>query len=121
MTLADLRALALSMPEAHEEPHFDRTSFRVGKKIFATATPDGREAMVRVHPVASCLALIESEPATFFSYGGWTERGGALGIRLARVDARFLRKLVEDSWARIAPKRKPPKQKPPKRKPPKRR
>ena len=106
MTLAAFRNLALSMPEAHEEPHFERTSFRVGKKIFATMTADGREVMVPVRPLASCLALLESDPEIFFSYGGWTERNGALGIRLARVDARLLQKLVEDAWARIAPKRK---------------
>ena len=50
MTGKQFRALALSLPEAHEAPHFERTSFRVGKKIFATMTPDGTEAMVRVAP-----------------------------------------------------------------------
>ena len=36
MTPAALRPFALSLPEAHEAPHFERASFRVGKKIFAT-------------------------------------------------------------------------------------
>jgi hypothetical protein len=33
MTAAAFRKLALSLPEASEAPHFDRASFRVGKKI----------------------------------------------------------------------------------------
>ena len=37
MTLERVRAFALSLPEANEEPHFDRTSFRVKGKIFVTA------------------------------------------------------------------------------------
>lgn len=37
-----------ALPETREEPRFDRTSFRVKKKIFATMTKDGDEAMVRV-------------------------------------------------------------------------
>ena len=36
MTPAAFRKLALSMPGAHKAPHFERTSFRVGKRIFAT-------------------------------------------------------------------------------------
>ena len=44
MTPKAFQKLALSFDEAHEEPHFERTSFRVGKKIFATMKPDGSDA-----------------------------------------------------------------------------
>ena len=36
ITIDILRELALSFPETTEEPHFEKTSFRVKKKIFAT-------------------------------------------------------------------------------------
>lgn len=36
VTIDSFRKLALSFPEATEEPHFEKTSFRVKKKIFAT-------------------------------------------------------------------------------------
>ena len=56
-----LRRSALSLPEAHEAPHFERTSFRTGKKIFATMTRDGREAMVKLSSSADAEDLhIES-------------------------------------------------------------
>jgi len=103
MTPAAFRKLALSMPGAHEEPHFQRTSFRVGKRIFATMQPDGREAMVPVHPLTRCAELLASDPAVFVDYGGWTKRLGSLGVRLALVDAKLLEGLVRDAWARIAP------------------
>ena len=48
MTQDDIRAVALSLPEAEEHPHFDRTSFRVRGKIFCTMTPDGEQAMVKL-------------------------------------------------------------------------
>lgn len=105
MTAAQFRKLALSLPEATEAPHFDRASFRVGKKIFATLTADGAEAMVRVAPRARLHALLKSRPDVFFSFGGWTERNGSLGVRLARADAAELRALVVDSWRHVAPKR----------------
>jgi hypothetical protein len=104
MTPNALQRLALSLPDAHEEPHFERTSFRVGKKIFATMTPDGKEAMVRVSP-DGVQALLSSYPDVFFSYGGWTIRNGSLGVRLAKVDAAMMKELVTDSWKHAAPRR----------------
>ncbi|HWE29943.1 MAG TPA: MmcQ/YjbR family DNA-binding protein [Polyangia bacterium] len=105
MTAAAFRKLVLSLPEASEAPHFERASFRVGKKIFATMTADGAEAMVRVAPRARLYALLKTQPEVFFSYGGWTERNGALGVRLAKIDAAEMRALAVDSWRRVAPKR----------------
>lgn len=37
MTLTQIRRYALSLQGVTEEPHFDRTSFRVNRKIFVTA------------------------------------------------------------------------------------
>ena len=95
----------MALPEAEEKPHFDRTSFRVRNKIFATLTADGTEAMVTVKPRQRLYALLREHPNTFFSYGGWTERNGSLGVRLRHADAALLRELVTESWRRIAPKR----------------
>jgi hypothetical protein len=105
MTPAALRRFALSLPEACEAPHFERASFRVGKKIFATLTRDGREAMVKLPSPDDVEGLLESQPETFFSYGTWTTRNGALGVRLAKVETAMMRQLVTAAWKGIAPKR----------------
>jgi hypothetical protein len=108
MTADDFRALALAFPEAHEEPHFDRASFRVGKKIFATLAPGGDTAMVRVAPPEKLNALLADYPQAFFSFGGWTVRNGSLGITLAHADPALVRELMAGSWAHAAPKRLQP-------------
>jgi hypothetical protein len=105
MTRAQLERLALSLPEAHAAPHFERTSYRVGTKIFATVTADGKEAMVRVAPPERVHDLLSAFPDVFFGYKGWTERNGSLGVRLAKVDAGLMRELVIESWKHVAPKR----------------
>ena len=106
MTPAAFRKLALSMPGAVELPHFDRSSFRVGTKIFATMKPEAGEAMIPVRPLVRCFELLAKEPDLFFSYGGWTQKHGSLGIRLAKADAKRLAPLMRDAWERIAPKPK---------------
>jgi len=105
MTPEALQRFALSLPEAHEAPHFERTSFRIGTKIFATMTRDGREAMVKLSDPDEVEALLAAQPDVFFSYGTWTIRNGALGVRLAAVKATLMKQLVTAAWKSIAPKR----------------
>ena len=40
MDQSHVQRLALALPEATQEPHHHRTSYRVRGKIFATAVPD---------------------------------------------------------------------------------
>lgn len=46
VSIKSFRELALSLPTVSEQPHFDRASFRVNKKIFATL--DEKNAQVNV-------------------------------------------------------------------------
>jgi hypothetical protein len=104
MSPAALRKLALSLPGSYEEPHFDRASFRVNKRIFATMPPSGKEAMVKLTP-DEALSLIEGEGDVFFAYGGFTTAFGALGVRLDRVPDDLLKDLVAQAWRRRASSR----------------
>lgn len=105
MTPQAFRRFALSLPEAHEEPHFERASFRVGKKIFATLVRDGSEAMVKLPVAEEAEEWIASRPELFLSYGTWTTRNGALGVRLAKAPAKLVQGLVLEAWRAIAPGR----------------
>src|SRR5690606_19175716 len=58
ISFESFRKLALSFPEATEEPHFEKTSFRVKKKIFATYDDAKKRA---------CIKLSEIEQDVFSS------------------------------------------------------
>src|SRR5215510_9259100 len=98
MTEAQFRKAALSLPGVSESPHFERTSFRAGTKIFATMTRAGDEAMVLVRPRDKLDALLQGNPEVFFSYGGWTDRFGSLGIRLRVAPASLVKQLIRDAF-----------------------
>jgi hypothetical protein len=106
VTPAALRKLALALEGAHEEPHFDRTSFRFKNRIFATMTPDGKQAMVGV-PLDAVSMLLDSDPELFFSYGKWTTNHGAIGVRLAKIDAGLMKQLLTDSYWSVVHKASP--------------
>lgn len=48
VTVAILKKLALSFPETTEEPHFEKTSFRVKKKIFVTCDASKNIATIKL-------------------------------------------------------------------------
>lgn len=102
MTAEDIRAIALSLPEAMELPHFEKTSFRVGGKIFATLTPDGARLMVKL-PEEIKDSLKQSDPEAILPLPGAWDRGGSTLIEVARMDARRLADLIRLAWRNTAP------------------
>jgi len=95
----ELRTLALGLPDVTEHAHFDRTAFKA-RIIFATL--GGGTVNLKLLPEQAAM-LIEAEPDTFRSLGGWT-RQGYVGVMLDRIDATRLQMLLRDAWRNGAPK-----------------
>lgn len=84
------RHLSLSFPDVVELPHFEKTSFRVKNKIFATL--DIKKKLV-------CLMLSEIDQSVFTSYdktiiypvpNKWGKRGATF-VTLKKVPKRMLK------------------------------
>lgn len=101
ITLAQVRALALALPEALEQDHHGLPSFRVRGKIFAPI-PDGSHLRVMVDEgeIRSCVA---QEPDAFAEFW-WGSKLACLVVELDRADARQVRELLTDAWLRKAPR-----------------
>jgi hypothetical protein len=104
MSLEEFRALALSFPETTELPHFDITSFRVGKKIFATMNTKENRATLRFSEIdqsvftAMAPGVIRAVPNKWGKYG-WTN------VDLAAVDTELLRDALTTAYCEVAPPR----------------
>ena len=102
MKREDVRECSLSLPEATEEPHFHRTSFRVRGKIFVTAVPD--------EPFINVFVTDEVREPVLAMYPDWAEKlmwgKKAVGLRidLAKADARIVQDLLRQAWEARAPK-----------------
>ena len=103
MTLDQVRRLALSLPEATEEPHFDYTSFRVRGKIFATVPPENEYLHVFVSDKQRGQALAEHPDFLEALVWGGQTRGLRVLLPAARPEA--VRVLLAGAWSRKAPKR----------------
>ena len=104
MTQDDIRTLALSLPEATEEPHFDRASFRVRGKIFATLPPGGELVVLMLPPLVK-ESLQQTDADAYVPLPGAWEKGRATQLAIAGMDADKLADLVRLAWRGVAPKR----------------
>lgn len=105
MRLDTARRFALSLPETTEEPHFEKSSFRVRGKIFATVPVGGRHLNVHVDP-DEARALIAEEHAAFDEIW-WGNQVSAdwMRVNLAAADREQVCELLTEAWRRKAPKR----------------
>ena len=96
------RRLALALPQAEEAPHFDFTSFRIHKKIFATAPPDGLHLHVFVDDDERERAVALN--AECMEKLWWGKKVVGVRVALAKAPAAEVRRLLENAWRRKAPK-----------------
>lgn len=101
-TPEDVRTAALALPEAEEHPHWDRPSFRVRGKIFATLREDENRAVLKL-PLAEQSALTALQPAVF-SIAPWGHQGWTF-VELPSLTPDELQSLIASAWGNVAPKR----------------
>jgi hypothetical protein len=102
MTLGQVRKYALLHPGVTEEPHFDRTSFRVRGKIFITARLSESHVHVFVPEEARELAL--ALYPDFLSKLFWGSKVVGLRIELPGARVSVVKDLVEAAWRSKAPR-----------------
>ncbi|QIS10329.1 MmcQ/YjbR family DNA-binding protein [Nocardia arthritidis] len=99
----DVRAYALSLPEAAEEFAWGMPIFRVTRKLFLTL-PEAESSMAVRCPIVDRDELVLAEPDKFWiaaheSNNAWVR------VRLAALDDRDeLEAIVLDSWRQAAPR-----------------
>ena len=103
VTFAAVRALALALPEAEEGTSYGTPAFRVGRKFLARLHEDGVFLVVPVGFDERDM-LVEAEPETFVVTDHYRAHPMML-VRIALVDPATLRRLLEQHWRAVAPKR----------------
>lgn len=96
------RRLALALPEAVEEDHHGRPSYRVGGTIFATQWDE--EHMNVMLDEGGILTAVQARPVVCAEVW-WGKRLAAVRVDLRWADEAFLADLLVDAWERRAPKR----------------
>ena len=104
VNIETIRQLALSFEEAVELPHFEKASFRVNKKIFATLDVKNKRACLMLS-VIDQSAFSAFDPAIIYPVPNKWGQKGATFVELRKVRKDVLKDALTFAYCRIAPKR----------------
>ena len=103
-TLADVRALALTLPRTTEGAVRGRVKFYVGRIVYLAFARD-ETMMGFAFPKEWRDAALESEPEKFVRPKAGDLRYNWLVVRLAAIDGDEMAELVTDAWSMVVPRR----------------
>lgn len=101
-TIDTLRRICLAYEETTEEPHFEKTSFRVKKKIFVTYGSKTDEACVLLRPDQQSVYCSIDSSVIYPVPNKWGLKGATF-IRLKNIKISLLKDMVNTSYCNVAP------------------
>ncbi|MBY0426782.1 MAG: MmcQ/YjbR family DNA-binding protein [Cytophagales bacterium] len=104
LTIETLRELALSFPEVTEEPHVEKTSFRVKKKIFATYDAVKHRACIKLSETDQDLFTLADKTSIFPLDNQWGKPGWTL-IEMSHVTRELFVEAVTTAYCEVAPRK----------------
>lgn len=103
VTVASFCKLAMSFPGTIEQPHFDKRSFRVKKKIFATLHEKEKRVVIKLSAIDQSVFCAFDTTVIYPVPGGWGRQGWTI-IELKKVKSSMLKDALTVSWRSVAPK-----------------
>jgi hypothetical protein len=104
VTVAQIRAVAMSLLRTEEHLIRDYVKFRVGRIVYAAVSPD-ETIMGFGFPRDERAALIAAEPAKFLLERASDARFQWIDARMSMVEADEMREFITDAWRMVVPKR----------------
>lgn len=104
VTIDTFRKLALSFPEATEEPHFEKTSFRVKKKIFATYDDKNKNACIKLSEINQDVFSSTDRTVIYPVPNKWGKQGWTL-VELKKVRKDVFVDALTTAYCEVAPKK----------------
>ncbi len=104
VSIDTFRKIALSFPEATEEPHFEKTSFRVKKKIFATYDDIKKRACIKLSEIDQNVFSSADKTIIFPVNNKWGKQGWTL-IEMTKVKKDLFIDALTTAYCQVAPKK----------------
>ncbi|UPZ17303.1 MmcQ/YjbR family DNA-binding protein [Flavobacterium humidisoli] len=105
VSIEEFRKLAMSFPDATEEPHFEKTSFRIKKKIFATFDQKNNHAVLKLNEIDQSVFCASSGKIFYEVPNKWGKQGWTI-VELSRVRPEMFENALIRSYENVATKKK---------------
>jgi len=105
VSIETFRNLAMSFPNATEEPHFEKISFRVNKKIFATFDEKNNRAVLKLNEIDQSVFCASSEMIFYPIPNKWGKQGWTI-VELSKVRSEMFEDALIRSYENVMSKKK---------------
>lgn len=104
VSIDSFRKLALAFTEAVEAPHFEKASFRVIKKIFATLDIKNKKVVIKLSAIDQSVFCSFDKSIIYPAPGKWGLHGWTM-IELKLVRKAMLQDALTIAYCTVAPER----------------
>jgi len=104
VTIEQFRIWALSFPEATEEAHFDKTSFRIKKKIFATYDDVNMRACLKLSEMDQHLFSASDKIIIYPVDNKWGKQGWTI-VEMTKIKGKTFLEVLKTAYCEVAPKK----------------
>ena len=101
ITIETFKTLALSFPEIIELPHFEKTSFRINNKIFATLDTRKQQANLKLSVIDQSVFSLIDETMIYPVDNKWGQQGWTI-VELKTVNKRLLKDILSKAYHAVA-------------------
>lgn len=105
ISIETFRNLAMSFPDATEEPHFEKTSFRIKKKIFASFDEKNNRAVLKLNEIDQSVFCASSEMIFYPLPNKWGKQGWTI-VELSKVRPEMFEDALIRSYENVISKKK---------------
>ena len=102
VNIATVRELALAFPETDAHPHFDKTAFRVKKKIFATLDEKEKRVALKL-TLADQSVFCKIDSSMIYPVPGGWGRQGYTRVELKKVTKAIFKDALTTAYCTVAP------------------
>lgn len=99
-----IRAIACSLPEVVEEPHFDKSSFRIKRKIFLTYDEKLGKATVKLSEIDQDVFSSMAKKIIYPVDNKWGRHGWTT-IEVTKISETLLTDVIQTAYCEVAPKK----------------
>ena len=97
--------MALAFPDVIELPHFDRASFRINNRIFATLVEKNKTVVLMFSPLEQSVFCAFDKNIIYPVPGGWGRQGSTI-FELSRIKKTMLKDALQVAYNGIVLKSK---------------
>lgn len=104
MSIDEFRKLALSFEESEEMPHFEKPSFRIRKKIFATLHADSNKSVLKLDLINQQVFMGINSKGIYPVKGAWGKQGWTF-FELDKLPEELVYDALSIAYCIVAPKK----------------